>query len=393
MNHKPYVSSLRLALLSSCLTFTAPAWAVDDLSKAPSGGNASLRAAQTFSYDSNPARVVMNADAIYGSTTSPELLLTYKTPLLEAYSSSRVDANFFDDADYNSVDFHQDAYVNKRNQRWAVGARANVDYDTTRTSEVTNYSINLPDVHRTRIAAAPYVTYRASERDALSVSGNVINATYDNSAYADYVVYAVQPTYERQFDAFNKGSLSVRGQRYETTSGAKQQSDSIGPIVGWTTTLSPQMTATVTAGAASIDKSGTNTAGSDGWNYIFSGNLAYKDTQDDFNLSASRALEPFGNGTETLLTTFAVRNEHSISPTLSLNAHGMYQIADYSSDPGVNLDQGITVGGGATYKLTETTHLDANYKFRSEDLTNTNSNVDQHVVMVGVTIHPQWTVK
>lgn len=372
--------------------FAAPALAVDGRSASPGGFSTEIDLGQNFTYDSNPLRVADDEDSIFGSTTSPQLVIRKKTPTATVESDSKVDANYFNHSQFNSVDLHQKFFVSKQNQRWTASLRASGDYDTTRTSELTNYALHIPKVRRTRLNAAPQITFRPNAQDSWSLLAAITDVNYDNSAYTDYRYYSAGPSYEHRFDPENKGTISFTAERYETTSNSALTSDSYGPTVGWVSLLSPQLTLKLSAGVESTEKRGTN-AGSDpdSWNYVFSGNLAYKGSADTLDFTATRAREPFGNGTETLLTTLRISEKHAINRVLSLNAEALYQDADYSTEPGINLDRGWGAGGGITYRWYDNVDLTANYKYRNEDLTRTGGSIDQHIVMLGFSIHPAWS--
>lgn len=377
-------------LASTALIASGVASSAYAADKAPGGFSAETRGTETLSYDSNPLRTVTGSQDLFGSTTSPQLILRYKTPLSEIEADTKVDANYYNHSAFNSVDLHEKLTLSRSNERWTASVRGLIDYDTTRSSEITNYGLNIPKVRSTRLSAAPQILFRQDERNSWKLDAKVEDTTYNNNAYTDYSIYSISPSYEHSFDRYNKGQISVRAQHYQTNSGVDQQSDSFGPTLGWTAIFSDKLSAHAEAGIQSIEKSGANQAGTDGVNYVFSGNVKYHGVQDDLSLNASRALQPFGNGTETLLTSFGVRERHAINEKFSLNANAVYQLADYDKPPGVNLDHGYTLGGGMAYKIIETVDLNADYRFRSEDLTNAGT-VDEHVVMLGLTLHPAWS--
>jgi hypothetical protein len=359
------------------------------------GFSSEINGSQIFSYDSNPLRLTSGEKSLFGSTTSPELMLRWKTPTSTTQSTTRVDVNVFDRSEFDSVDLHQKLSLSKSNQRWTADLDALVDYDTTRTSELTNYAINLPRVHNTRLGAKPKITLRHSERGSVSLAGSFVSSTYDNGAYTDYNAYSISPSYAYAYDQKNIGSVALNGQRYETINGASLTSDSFGPSVGWTHFMTQRLTLRVNAGALSTHRRGAG-AGTErnSWDYVFSGNATYKGAQDTIDFNATRAREPFGNGTETLLDTFSLTERHAINPQLEVNAKAKYQEADYpTTAPGINLDKGYNFGTGIAYKIVEDASLTADYTYRNEKLTNISGDVAQHVVMIGATIHPSWSGK
>lgn len=391
---------IALALLASAAASPAVAdeytYKIDPLTQLPAGKSAQMRLSEQGQYDSNALRSPTRKTEIYGSTTSPELLLGYQSPMTTVASDSRVDANLFDKSEFNSVDFHEALLLGRHNQTWAASLRGTFDYDTTRESEVTNYALNLARVHSTRYGAMPSVSYRASEYDTLSVTGYFSKVHYDNNAFVDYTIYQAAPRIEHKFDPANSGNLTLQAQHYEADSGPDSSSDSIGPSIGWTTILTPRLTVHANGGALATHKSGANIGAgneADVWNYTFAGGVTYKDAVNDFDFTAKRSREPFGNGTDTLLDTYSVTETYTLNEHLALNGKAKYQSADYPALPGVNLDSGYTLGGGIAYKVLEDVALTADYRYRNESLTNTASDVEQHVVMVGFTIHPAWSGK
>lgn len=381
------------SLLALCLPLTsALAAGNNSTAKAPGGFSAEMRGSQTLSYDSNPLRSTNGKQSIYGFTTSPRLILRKKTPLSVIESDTQIDANMFDRSAFNSVDISQQVLLSTENERWSASTKGFLERDTTRTSELTNYGRNLPRVYRTRIGGAPQISFRPNSTSTWSLGATAADVNYDNRTYQDYSTYSLAPSYTRRFDAKNSGVISLNGQRYETTEGSRQRSTSAGPSLGWVYTPTPRLTTRMTAGAQRTQKNGSN-AGSDRilWNYVFTGSVIYKGNVNAVDFTATRAREPFGNGTETLLTTFALKGEHAINPRLAIKLGGAYQTADYESAPGINLDHGWNIGTGLAYMLYDTIDFAADYRYRSESLTGIPGGVDQHSVMLSLNYHPSWS--
>ena len=382
-------------LLAACAAFSTAfaAHAVGPAYTKPSGFSADTGVTQTFLYDSNPMRLTNDEDELFGSTTSPKLALRWRTPRSIIESESRVDINVFDDSDYDSIDLNQTLLLSRSNERWTASVRGLLNYDTTRVSEVTNFSVNEPKIRSQKLGAAPEISYRPSQRSRLAIGANVTSLEYDNSRFTDYNVYTINPSYELKFDPRNTGSVTLNAQRYETTSGVDSQSDSYGPTLGWTHVVNPRLTLRASAGGLSTHKSGAGAAGTDrhSWNYVFSGGVIYKGDQDVFDFTAIRAREPFGNGTETLLTTFAINERHALNPLVALKANAKYQQANYETLPGINLDYSYGVGAGVAYRLTPKAELSADYRYRLEKLTSIANQIDQHAVLLNLTYEPNWS--
>lgn len=360
----------------------------DGRAQAPGGFSYSASIGETFSYDSNPLRVTNSPDALFGSTTSPRLVLRKKTERSYLEADTQLDQHLFNRHAYNSTDLHEKLLLTTENTRWVASVRGVADIDTTRTSELTNYALKLPKVTRTKLGATPELTYKSTPMDHYSIRATAAHITYDHDAYNDYDLYALSPSYTRKLDTFRDVRVTFNARRYKTTSGGALRSDSFGPMLGLTTKHSPRLTTRLSAGAEKSRKRGAN-AGSNAndWNYVFGVETHYRNARDQLTLAATRARQPFGNGTETLLTRVSLRERRTLNPTLAATLDAGYQTADYTTEPGINLDHGFDAGAGLAYHLTHDVDLTANYQFRNEQLTHTRGAIDQHVVLLGVRYH------
>lgn len=374
-----------LALLSlMALPFTAVA------ASAPGGMHYEARLREAATYDSNPLQLDTHAEAIFGSTTSPELVIRSKTPRSSFESDTRLDINLFDRPAYNSTDLHQAFALRRENAHWMAELAAGLDVDTTRTGELTNFANRLPRVGRTKYALAPALGYRTGARGKAMLRTGFTQVHYDHANFTDYNLYTLSPGYSYQLDPTHELTIGALAQRYASDSHADLTSDSYSPQIGLTTRVTPQLSTRIGGGVQSTDKHGSN-AGSHrhGWYYIYEARADYETAADRLTISARRAREPFGNGTETLLTGLRFNERHTLTPTLALLADGQYQSADYRGEPGVNLDHRWTLGGGLAYALTPQTDLSAEYHYRAERLTH-RDDAGAHLLMAGFTYHTDW---
>lgn len=374
MQIRSYAYSPMIALVLTALPCNAAPTAIADLS-------------QQFVYDSNPLRLAHGAEGIFGSTTSPSLTLTSETPRGSISAQTRVTNNLFNDSAYNSVDLFEDITLTRQNARWQTGLGASFAYDTVRSSEITNFAINAPDIRSEKFTLTPKVAFRPNATERTALSGSFTTTHYDQTAFTDYQLYTLNPRYEHAFSPADTGLFGLYAQRYEADANVTSTSTSVGPQIGLQTSLTPHLRSELSAGALATDKR-YDADEQHLLNYVFRGALTYKGEQDTLDLLTRRAREPFGNGTETLLTSLTLDARHRLNPLLSLKAQGKAQTADYESAPGTNLDHGETIGGGVAYALTQHTELAADYRYRSEKLTTIANPIDQHLVMLSLTYHP-----
>src|ERR1700722_2828278 len=97
---------------------------------------------ETGSWDSNPLMQINGARSLYGSTTSPELIFSDNTPTIKFSADTLVNENLFNLSSFDSTDVHENVnFMDQGSPRWSYGGQAKLDYDTTRTSEVSNFNL------------------------------------------------------------------------------------------------------------------------------------------------------------------------------------------------------------------------------------------------------------
>jgi hypothetical protein len=127
--------------------------------------------------------------------------------------------------------------------------------------------------------------------------------------------------------------------------------------------------------------------------YVFSGDLNYKGQQDIADLITSRTEYPFGNGTESLLTTFQAKETHNINESFSVNVGLSYQYANYQSSATGSLDDLVSASGGLTYHATERLDVAATYQYRRETLKNIGGDATDNMVTLGLVYRPRsWSL-
>lgn len=364
------------------------AYADESTTPAPAAFNAQVEASQAFSYDTNPLRLLRNNKSLSGSDTTATLILNDSTPRSQFSLSSEVDQGFYDNSVFNSTNFHEKANAATKTLNWAAHISGKLDYDTTRTSEITTFGINIPSVRHLGLNASPGLDYMPSPDDKISLNSSVTQSTYDNNAFTDYDFYSIAPTYTHHFDPLNTGIFIVNAQRYATKSGLSNTIDTAGPSVGWLRLINPNFTARVTAGAEHSTQDTAGLPSSSRWNYVFSGDMGYKGRSDKANLYVSREQQPFGNGSAALFTTFRISDTHAINENLSAAASASYRYAEYLNNLGVNLDSEVAGSASLAYRVLRNTDVSANYRYIRQTLTNVTGTVQEHIVLVGVTYHP-----
>ncbi|MDE2029136.1 MAG: hypothetical protein KGI97_01085 [Alphaproteobacteria bacterium] len=338
---------------------------------------------ESFLYETNPLLRTSDTHPLYGSITSPEMILSGATPTTNFNADARVDENLFNQTMFNSTDLHAKAGVTRTMQRWSAGLNGKIDYDTTRTSELSTYGFIASPVRHTGESVTPKISYNLSPSEKLSLTGVYRASQYSGSLYTDYDVFSVTPTYSRAFDPLDTGTFSVQAQRYETTSGARNVTDTIGPSVGWRRILTPRLTADASVGIQAVRNYIAGSASQPwGLQYDFLAALTYKGDRDTAALTASRNEYPFGNGTEAMLTSFEVKGSHELNDRFAFQGAASYRYTDYRFTGTGNLESMTEGKIGLAYHLTDHLDIVTSYRYRHETLTGLAQTAQDHAGLV-----------
>lgn len=337
---------------------------------------------------------VDNSDALWGETTSPELILARSTALSKMSFDTRFDESVFSRSAFDTSDVHENANASIKNERWQAGLKGTFDYDTTRTSELSNYSLQPVLSRHTGLSVAPQITFTPTQLDALSIAGSFVSSRYTKyDLFTDYETFTVSPSYKRMLDPNNAGILSMQAQRYQTTRNNETQVDSLSSSLGWQYALSQRYTANASAGAqATRQYSWGAVTGPWTWEYIFSGGFSFHGLTDTLDVSASRQQFPYGDGTEALQTSVSVNESHNLSPTVSLNVGASYLTSHYQTAANGNLKTMTDGHLGAAYHMTPTMDLTMDYRYRYETLVNRSQSAKSNIATIGFVYKPcLWT--
>lgn len=353
-------------------------------------GTVQARISEGFDYNSNPLMSTEQATPAYGSVTRGELSYKATSPTGALNANGAVVQNVFNRSAFTTTDVHGDADASRQIQRWGARMRGTVDYDTTRTSELTSYGINVGNVRHLGFSAAPELSFHPTPMNSIFVGASALSSTYDSSAYSDYYMITAGPGYSHNFNPRNAANVTVQFERYQELNDPNLTVDTISPTIGWTSLLSSKLQAYASVGGqVSQQRSMTQHDQPWVWEYVFRGGLTFTGEVDKIDVRASREPFPFGNGTQALLTGIALTELHNISQSLALGLTASYQDASYQGPTsGVGLSSLLTVGPNLTYRITDRLDLVTSYLYRRENLINSEKIVQDHAVILNLMYHP-----
>ncbi|MDD3182177.1 MAG: hypothetical protein PHD48_05165 [Alphaproteobacteria bacterium] len=346
---------------------------------------------QSGVWDSNPLRRKTDIKELYGETTAPKISIKKEQPTTSLALSAWIENSIFNQHEYNTTDFYGRLNLAKKTERLTVQLGASGDYDTTRTSELTTFGIATEAVRHSRYSMGPSVSYLLSPISEISLSGDYAKARYDAHNYVDYHTVSISPAYTRKFSEKYSGLVALNARRYESDEGIDRIVDSIGPSIGVVAKFSDRWSGDIRIGQeASRDKRADVVVRDWTWNSIYSANISFKGDQDLVRFSLSRAQQPYGNGSESLLTTLSLNGEKKVNQLFSVNGGGDYQFSGESQTESRQMDTQFSGKAGLVYHITETLGLTSSYMYKYESFMDDDSVVKQNIVRLGLTYRPQF---
>jgi len=345
---------------------------------------------QNIVWDSNPLMLTQDVKEIFGESTLPRVAFLHKTQTAKIGLDAWIENSLFNRHAFDSTDYHGVLDLAKETQRLSAALRGAVDYDTTRTSELTNAGTQTTLSRHFGYSASPTVAYNLSPLSKVELTGDYTKATYDKNAYVDYHTLSLSPSYVRAFTELYSGIVALNARRYESDEGRERIVDSIGPVVGVLAKLTPRFSTQFRVGAETSRQTDGGAVTQDwSWSTVFSSDLMYKGDQDTVHFIASRAQQAYGNGSNGLLTSLDLREERQINENFSANVGLGYQLSNAEKNSGTNLDSRYVGDAGLTYHATSKLDVAASYRYRNESYTDRSEKAEENIARVGLTYRPK----
>lgn len=392
---------LALACLGTSLGVAGPSLASNELPmtplnkrNVPPAKSVGINVIQRGSYDSNPLKLVSGYESLKGTETMGQLTINNRTPTSTLRSVSDISHGFYDNADFNTTNFHENVLLDHKTERWKAALTGKLDYDTTRSSEITSYGIRAPNVRHTQVTASPDIQFKPTAATTLGLKSVWTDSSFESASFVDYTMSQLQPSAQLKLDDVHTALIRYNYQDFQSHSPTNPTGQkTFGPSFGWISELSPRLTMQLTAGFEKniqIQSVGARRKRTRD-NQVFSASFLYETEQQRLNFSATRDQRPTGNGVSALMTTFNLSEDYILNQRISLRGSATYRSATYTDRPGVNLKTDLTLMGGMAYRLLDTLDLTANYANTNQKLTLNTGKVRAQTVMLGLSYHPfEW---
>ncbi len=336
-------------------------------------------------FDTNPTMLSQGEKDLYGSTTTASLSAIKKMQTRKIGATFSGTRNQFNLNEFNSSDFRGLVNISWNSSRWQASLESSLNYDTTRTSEITTFGKNIGAVRRTSYLLTPKISYMTSLRSKIEISGSISETRYASSSLKDFRTLSLTPSFIYNISQTQQAIFSIQAQRYQSLEDQIFYIDSAGPSIGWSSSITPRLTTQL-----SIGLMGSKTHG-DGilsqkivWNDIFSASLLYSNQKNRLNISATRVRQPFSNGSESVLTSLSAQDIYSFNERLSLDVNGKYQFTKQPNNAAGNLDTILSGETKLIYKKSKLWDITTSYKYRKQTLTGSSNEAEQNIFRVGL---------
>lgn len=342
--------------------------------------------------DDNPLLSANNAESATGVILTPALRAKHDTGASQVELGSQLEINQYDDSSFNSNDVYLDALGRQKFSTGMMELRGSFNYDTTRTSEVTESGLSIAGVRHTTFQVRPHIETALTPTEQFLLDGSFTNSKYDSNEYTDYRNTSIKPSLRHAFNEVHSGIFAVEASRYESTSGTDVTADNLIPSLGWDAQLSPRWRTNIALGIqyTETDYTTTNPLVKDTteWDYYYSGGITYTDQNDKIGFDFSRRPSSLSSGAQSQATMFRLNGTHTVSPKLDLKLGLIYQNSQRSgSNPGSNDDISfIEAAPQLVYRLTEKLNLNLTYRHREREFGSSDATSD--AVMMTLTFKP-----
>lgn len=350
----------------------------------------------TFQVDSNPLLHKKGVQTLLGWTSSPQLLLTGRTPALTLDFSTRVDDNRFNLSEFDSTDLHNALGAKYQGERYYLSMQGLFDYDTTRTSEFTTSGRNVAGVRHTGFSLSPEFGYNISPVQLISVMANYSAGFYDNHQdFTDFEAYSLQPRYSYTFTLRDTGFVALQASHFNTLSGNYNESNSVGPLVGWIHRFSDKFTTAADVGYHIIHNIENHNGSSWVNDYLYDFSLTYGDVGDPdiVRLAVQRALQPESTATQVTATSVSLKETHHFTPRFAAVLYALYRNKDYNNfqSSGKQKDY-VEASAALQYNVTQELVVGTSYRFRHQTTVGGGDNASGHTVLLTLTYSPNMTL-
>lgn len=342
---------------------------------------------QRFEFDDNARLRSSGSDVLYGSTTSPEGRYRYRSPTLDFNVFGQLDFSRYSESEFNTEDQELRSSTTYRTERGNFALDANLERDSTRTSEVNDTGNFETLATRLSYNVRPSYSYQVSQRDLVRLNFDYTGVDYDTRSFTSYRFYSAGAGWENTFSRQTTLSLNVNASHQDAENAT--QSSFYALQAGAVHIISPRLQVSASAGprfSESKSPIGTET----GIGVQFAAGVDYSfSEQTTVSAAVSQSVSPSGGGASRERRTVNILANHRFLPRLTFVLSAYFQD---DSDPNANNTTSdrtfLSVSPRLRWQITEDWDLSASYRYRWQER-GSSATASSNAAIVGLNYHPK----
>jgi len=355
----------------------------------------------TTEYDDNIRLSPTDAQDDIAFTVSPEVDLQRRGSRLDLTLNTRLDfSRFVKDSDLNTNDQRFLLDTDYRTMHGSWGLEAEINRDSTRTSEVADTGRFIDIARKELYRVAPSRSHMLSPRDVIELGGDATIVRYDTSTLTDYNSYSVSGSWAHDLTAVDQIQTNVFGSLFETQVDNETESRLVGGVVTWRHNASEQLQTTIGAGPRYLETEAPRLVGGtvqrrteSSVGYLFNGGIRYQiDPETLFDGTVGHSVEPSGAGEPLERTSAEVNLRWQFDQAFWFGMNGALQFSEESTGSATVDRTYLGLSPSINWNVTRDWLLSTRYRFRAQKREN-ESTAYGNAVFVSLSYQfEQWTL-
>lgn len=322
---------------------------------------------QRFEYDDNTGLSVTAPNETAASVTSPAFILRTDTPTSRTSLTGQFDlGRYWHDSRFNYEDVTgalDTAYMGLRSE---LGLRADVARLSTLQSELTDTGLVDLSGHRLDLSAAPYWSYRVTQRGTIRLDADFRRVHYtDTLLLDDYRTYGGGIGYSYALSELDSLGFRTRYSHYDNLDVPLNESDSYSGLVVWSRDITDRLQSELSVGPQFTRRTDNLGVTSDKWGVTVGGNLDWRASElTRLKGAISRAVEPSGLGNTTERNKVSFDASYRATQLVTLRLSSYYQRDNYSSTSGLPDRDYFTASPSLNWQFARNWWFSTGYRYR-----------------------------
>ena len=332
---------------------------------------------QELFYDDNVTLVDDDEIDSFGLRAQPGLRLSKEAPnSLLAIEAELTHTRFFSESDLDSTDQRGAVAYNRQSTRMNFGLNAEFVRNTTRESELDDTGRIDRSVRRTSFAGGPSFTYLTGPLSRIETSASANRVTFGSDEFNDFTNFAGQLAYIQSITPRDEAGLVFAASHFDSEDVENTEAENYSLSARWTRSPNERFESTFDVGLRLTNSrfdepDGRQNETNIGFN--FRGELEWQFDQGRLNASFLNAAEPSSDGSLRQRTraqsVVSYRLTDRLSALFTATAERSEDIDAATDEDGERLF--FSVSPSLAYQLTEQWRLTGQYRFRGQELDNT----------------------